>query len=318
MIRLRVNYTSVIGQYELENPQRFSQRFLGRVANANDIVQFYTRKSPAQRKGKAGEIAVVERPDLSEVGLTGLKVSALVKQYLAKQSLQCLPENELGDAVAQYVEKDDKDAVKDFVADHLKAQVQIMTANKSTAENNLNEMIEKSKTTLANQFDVRQEQIAQRRRARESAQVSDLESDAEDSRPAPLTRAVVPQKRTALEAAKKKAPARRAPRRNAPVSEEDVEEEDEEEEEREGISSDDDARVQRARTPLVRQTRAPQQHQQQKPRETARKPATRQARLNFTSTPVPATRASRHESIIVSSDDDDDDGFQPVTKRRKQ
>jgi double-strand break repair protein MRE11 len=48
LIRLRVEYTSPEGgQYEIENPQRFSNRFAGKVANTNDVVYFHRKKKAA-------------------------------------------------------------------------------------------------------------------------------------------------------------------------------------------------------------------------------------------------------------------------------
>ncbi|TID13146.1 hypothetical protein CANINC_005002 [Pichia inconspicua] len=41
LIRLRVEYS---GGYEVENPRFFSNRFVGRVANINDVVLFYKKK----------------------------------------------------------------------------------------------------------------------------------------------------------------------------------------------------------------------------------------------------------------------------------
>lgn len=49
LIRLKVEYTaSEGGVFECENPQRFSNRFVGKVANTNDIIYFHRKKS-AQR-----------------------------------------------------------------------------------------------------------------------------------------------------------------------------------------------------------------------------------------------------------------------------
>jgi len=46
LIRLKVEYTAPEGsKFEVENPQRFSNRFAGRVANQNDIVYFYRKKA---------------------------------------------------------------------------------------------------------------------------------------------------------------------------------------------------------------------------------------------------------------------------------
>jgi len=51
LIRLRVEYTAPEGgKYDLENPQRFSNRFVGRVANVNDVVQFHRKKTTTTRE----------------------------------------------------------------------------------------------------------------------------------------------------------------------------------------------------------------------------------------------------------------------------
>lgn len=51
LIRLRVEYTAPEGgRFELENPQRFSNRFIGRVANQNDVVQFHRKKTTTTRE----------------------------------------------------------------------------------------------------------------------------------------------------------------------------------------------------------------------------------------------------------------------------
>lgn len=45
LVRLRVESTAPDGgKWETENPQRFSNRFVGRVANVNDVVAFYQKK----------------------------------------------------------------------------------------------------------------------------------------------------------------------------------------------------------------------------------------------------------------------------------
>ena len=46
LVRLRVEYTPPQsgGKFDCENPQRFSNRFVDRVANINDVVHFYRKK----------------------------------------------------------------------------------------------------------------------------------------------------------------------------------------------------------------------------------------------------------------------------------
>lgn len=50
LVRLRVEYTAPEpGEFHCENPQRFSNRFQGKVANTNDVVQYYRKKKAANR-----------------------------------------------------------------------------------------------------------------------------------------------------------------------------------------------------------------------------------------------------------------------------
>lgn len=53
LIRLKVEYTAAEGcNFDVENPQRFSNRFVGRVANVNDVVSFYRKKTTASESLK--------------------------------------------------------------------------------------------------------------------------------------------------------------------------------------------------------------------------------------------------------------------------
>jgi double-strand break repair protein MRE11 len=46
LVRLKVEYSAPDGgKFDCENPQRFSNRFVGMVANTNDVVQFYRKKT---------------------------------------------------------------------------------------------------------------------------------------------------------------------------------------------------------------------------------------------------------------------------------
>lgn len=48
LVRLRVEYTAPEGgKFDCENPQRFSNRFVGKVANVNDVIQFHRKKTSA-------------------------------------------------------------------------------------------------------------------------------------------------------------------------------------------------------------------------------------------------------------------------------
>jgi double-strand break repair protein MRE11 len=46
LVRLRVEYSAPDGgRFDCENPQRFSNKFQGKVANVNDVVQFHMKKT---------------------------------------------------------------------------------------------------------------------------------------------------------------------------------------------------------------------------------------------------------------------------------
>lgn len=126
LVRLRVEIsTPEGGSFDCENPQRFSNRFIGKVANVNDVVQFYRKKKTASSLSRAQEAA--DAPDASAVAqlatLDTVKVERLVREFLTAQSLTILPQNSFGDAVSQFVDKDDKHAMEMFVNDSLESQL---------------------------------------------------------------------------------------------------------------------------------------------------------------------------------------------------
>lgn len=121
LVRLRVETTPPEGgNYDCENPQRFSNRFVGKVANVNDVVQFHRRKkNPVTQKTD-----VVDETAVSHLSaLDTVKVEQLVREFLSAQSLSILPQNSFGDAVSQFIDKDDKHAMEMFVNDSLDSQI---------------------------------------------------------------------------------------------------------------------------------------------------------------------------------------------------
>ncbi|KAI9866877.1 MAG: meiotic recombination [Trichoglossum hirsutum] len=122
LVRLRVEYSAPDGgKFDCENPQRFSNRFVGKVANVNDVVQFYRKKSGTARKGK-DNAEMPEESVIAQMSIDNVKVEKLVREFLTAQSLTILPQNSFGDAVSQYVDKDDKHAMETFVNQSLDNQ----------------------------------------------------------------------------------------------------------------------------------------------------------------------------------------------------
>lgn len=114
LVRLKVEYS---GGYEVENARRFSNRFVGRVANIDDVIQFHKRRTQTSSGARSVKLSA---PDIDTFGngslsLEKIKVQNLVEGYLKDYSLELLPENGLGDAVTNFVDKDDRQAVKSYV-----------------------------------------------------------------------------------------------------------------------------------------------------------------------------------------------------------
>lgn len=126
LIRLRVEYSAPDGgNFDCENPQRFSNRFVGKVANVNDVIQFYRKKANTGRKGQ-NEPEMPAESVMAQLAIDSVKVDKLVREFLTAQSLTILPQNSFGDAVSQYVNKDDKHAMEMFVNESLASQIKYL------------------------------------------------------------------------------------------------------------------------------------------------------------------------------------------------
>lgn len=137
LVRLRVNYTAGIDSqidYQVENPRRFSNRFVGRVANANNVVQFYKKRLPTASNKKKTKF------DASDVSLLSiqeggdLQVQTLVNDFLHKMQLSLLPELGLNEAIRQFVDKDDKNALKQFIDAEISHEVDILAQSKDVID----------------------------------------------------------------------------------------------------------------------------------------------------------------------------------------
>ncbi|KAL2755359.1 hypothetical protein ACRALDRAFT_1076968 [Sodiomyces alcalophilus JCM 7366] len=148
LIRLKVEYTAPEGgHYDCENPQRFSNRFVGKVANTNDVVYFHRRKTAQRNKDNASDLP----EGLESLSLDTIKVEALVQEFLAAQSLKILPQAPFGDAVNQFVNKDDKHAMEMFVSDSLASQVKQML-DLDSDDDDLEAAMEKYRASLEEKF----------------------------------------------------------------------------------------------------------------------------------------------------------------------
>lgn len=96
-----------------------------------------------------------ELPDeaiLAQLSLDTVKVEKLVKEFLTAQSLSILPQNSFGDAVAQFVDKDDKHAVEMFVNESLANQLKHLMGANDVDEDDITNEMEEYRTKLEDMF----------------------------------------------------------------------------------------------------------------------------------------------------------------------
>ncbi|XP_038673896.1 double-strand break repair protein MRE11 isoform X2 [Scyliorhinus canicula] len=114
LIRMRVDYS---GGFEPFSTLRFSQKFVERVANPKDIIHFFRHREQKDKKDDA-QINFEKVASRSSEGMT-LRVEDLVKQYFetAEKSvrLSLLTERGMGEAVQEFVDKEEKDAIDELV-----------------------------------------------------------------------------------------------------------------------------------------------------------------------------------------------------------
>ncbi|GAV46667.1 hypothetical protein ZYGR_0A02600 [Zygosaccharomyces rouxii] len=137
LIRLRVDYSGPDSDqttidYQVENPRRFSNRFVGRVANGNNVVQFYKRRGKHNLSSKRGPNSAVNDADVERlINERGgeLEVNTLVNDLLHKMQLSLLPEVGMNEAVKKFVDKDEKSALKDFIDKEIENEVDMLVSS---------------------------------------------------------------------------------------------------------------------------------------------------------------------------------------------
>ncbi|XP_066197429.1 double-strand break repair protein MRE11 isoform X2 [Sylvia atricapilla] len=132
IIRLRVDYA---GGFEPFSVHRFSQKYMHRVANPKDIIHFFRHREQKEKKGIDINFGkVVSRP---AEGMT-LRVEDLVKQYFQtaekKVQLSLLTERAMGEAVQEFVDKEEKDAIEELVKFQLKKTQGFLKERRTDAE----------------------------------------------------------------------------------------------------------------------------------------------------------------------------------------
>jgi len=148
LVRLKIDY----GGYTTCNPQRFGQRFVGRVANPGEILLFQKTKVKRREEKAARERAAhASKSSASGLGADDLsnpaaedaasQIQQLVSDFLngGKEALRLLPTAELNAAVfLDFVGKDNKSAIRNHVEASLK-RTQTFLAAEAGAQQGIDE-----------------------------------------------------------------------------------------------------------------------------------------------------------------------------------
>ncbi|XP_074072576.1 double-strand break repair protein MRE11 [Macrotis lagotis] len=178
LIRLRVDYT---GGFEPFNVLRFSQKFVDRIANPKDVIHFFRHR---EQKEKGEEINFGELITKPPSEAPTIRVEDLVKQYFQtaekKLQLSLLTERGMGEAVQEFVDKEEKDAIEELVKYQLeKTQRFLKERHIDAAEDKIDEEVRhfrdnRKKNTTEEEEEVRE---AMSRARAHRAQSEDLSSE---------------------------------------------------------------------------------------------------------------------------------------------
>ncbi|KAJ7535711.1 hypothetical protein O6H91_12G043300 [Diphasiastrum complanatum] len=134
LVRLRVDYTG----FTTINPQRFGQKFVGKVANPHDIL-LLTR---ASRRRQLADGKVQESDLLQPEELNQQNIEALVAESNPK--MEILPVTDLGMALHDFVSKDDKQAFYSCVQHNLgETQNKLIQEGEAETINEEKDVVEK-------------------------------------------------------------------------------------------------------------------------------------------------------------------------------
>lgn len=122
LIRLKVEYSG----FEKLHVQRFGQKFVGKVANPEDVLLFHKQKTaaPSERKVESGnqkdeDIEWLLSADPEATPPIHDLVSSIITEK-GRNALSLLSSTRLSEAVQLYVEKKDANSIQEFVTESLK------------------------------------------------------------------------------------------------------------------------------------------------------------------------------------------------------
>ena len=124
LIRIRVEYS---GGYEIENTRRFSNRFVGKVANPNDIIQFYKKRTSetGPKKTKFLDKDLLEEGESNKKS-TEIQLQDLIEKFISVADLSLLPEAGMNYAVKRYIDNEDKHVLQNYIENEIKKETEML------------------------------------------------------------------------------------------------------------------------------------------------------------------------------------------------
>lgn len=124
LIRIRVDYS---GGYEIENTRRFSNKFVGRIANVNDAVHFYKKRVYSSERALVSKTKFVDtEDDPANPKPTEAQLSDLLADFLGQAELTLIPEAGISDAVKLLVDNDDKNVLEQYIKQEIKKETKVL------------------------------------------------------------------------------------------------------------------------------------------------------------------------------------------------
>ena len=137
LIRLRVDYS---GGFEIFSVFRFGQKFVDKVANPRDMILFQRTAKKRMQSGDKDDIKgnTEALKNFRPESLDSARVEDMVKTFFSvadkKFQLSLLTEKGMGDAVAEYVDKNESDAILELVKYQLKKTQEHLNLRKADGD----------------------------------------------------------------------------------------------------------------------------------------------------------------------------------------
>ncbi|GAB1601038.1 double-strand break repair protein MRE11-like isoform X1 [Argonauta hians] len=171
LIRLRVDLS---GGFEPFSQFRFGQKFVDRVANPKDIIVFQRKKDVVINKFDISVSDSKVLTTIKTINLDANRVEDIVRKHFlnaeSNKKLQVLTEKGLGQAVNEFVDKEEKDAISELVKYQLNKTQQYLHKNDVSSVDELFTIIEQfrdernKKSEEDDDFEaLKQSQLSQRR-----------------------------------------------------------------------------------------------------------------------------------------------------------